>query len=391
MEEIFIPASGMAAEDVLLSEWLKEPGDEVAEGEPVAVVETDKATVELSGTSAGRLSRHLVEAGARVPGGTTVAYLLSKGENEPGTAAPIQSSVAEPEVESPRAPLAPARERTGDGRHTLSPRQRRAMAEAAAANAASAPAASAPAASAPAASAPATASSTNGDGATGPAVAKRSSDRSSNRRATAALVSESWRTVPHFSVGRDVRLDGLLEAVSTLKAAGVAVTVTDFLALSLSSALQALGEEPDVGLAVATDWGVLIPVLRSLSGRSLPEVAALRQAAVGRARSRRLDSADTAPPFATLSNLGPSGVTWFTGVIPVNQVALVTVGEVSLRPAVEGRGLVVAPMMSAVVTADHRHYDGVDSARLLGEFVDNLAQLTDAQLNGAQLNPERSR
>ncbi|HXW78407.1 MAG TPA: biotin/lipoyl-containing protein, partial [Acidimicrobiales bacterium] len=84
MEEIFIPASGMAGEDVLLTEWLKEPGDEVDAGEPVAVVETDKATVELSGTTTGRLSRHLVEAGARVPGGTTVAYLLADGEMEPG-------------------------------------------------------------------------------------------------------------------------------------------------------------------------------------------------------------------------------------------------------------------------------------------------------------------
>ena len=63
MEEIFIPASGMAVEDVLFSEWLKQPGDEVATGEPVAVVETDKSTVELSGTTAGRLGRHLVEAG----------------------------------------------------------------------------------------------------------------------------------------------------------------------------------------------------------------------------------------------------------------------------------------------------------------------------------------
>jgi pyruvate/2-oxoglutarate dehydrogenase complex dihydrolipoamide acyltransferase (E2) component len=73
VEEIFIPASGMAAEDVLVSEWLKQPGDPVAAGEPVAVVETDKAIVELSGESSGRLSRHLVPSGARVPGGTTVA------------------------------------------------------------------------------------------------------------------------------------------------------------------------------------------------------------------------------------------------------------------------------------------------------------------------------
>ncbi len=79
--------------------------------------------------------------------------------------------------------------------------------------------------------------------------------------------------------------------------------------------------------------------------------------------------------FATLSNLGAAGVTWFTGVVPLNQVALLTVGAVALRPAVEGRGLVVAPMFTALLTADHRRYDGADSATLLGAFVDSLGQL----------------
>ncbi len=104
MEEIFIPASGMAGEDVLVTEWLKEPGDEVAVGEPVAVVETDKATVELSGTTAGRLSRHLVEAGARVPGGTTVAFLLANGESEPGSQEP-PAPVRRPQPQRPHRSL----------------------------------------------------------------------------------------------------------------------------------------------------------------------------------------------------------------------------------------------------------------------------------------------
>ena len=194
MEEIFIPASGMAAEDVLVSEWLKEPGDQVAIGEPVAVVETDKATVELSGTTAGRLSRHLVEAGARVPGGTTVAYLLEDGESEPGNGggppppvtAPLASSSlpdAEDEVRGQGVPepIPPPEARRSDGRHTLSPRQRRALAE----------------------PAPSGASSTADPGvaavAKGPSTAE---PQSTNRQATAALVTESWRSVPHFSVGR---------------------------------------------------------------------------------------------------------------------------------------------------------------------------------------------
>ena len=376
MEEIFIPASGMAAEDVLVSEWLKQPGEEVAAGEAVAVVETDKATVELSATVPGRLSRHLVDAGARVPGGTTVAYLLENGEAEPGapagaTLVVAAQVVAAPEADSGPPPTGLSDERRSDGRHTLSPRQRREMAEAAQGSAhVGAPVAlTIPEAGiAPAAAGTA--------GSTAPSAAT-----SSNRQATAALVSESWRTVPHFSVGRDVRVDGLPDAVASARAAGTAVTITDFLALALARALANLGEPPDVGLAVATDWGVLIPVLRSLVGRSLAEVAALRQVAVDRARSRRLDSSDAAPAFATLSNLGPAGVTWFTGVVPVNQVALVTVGEVSLRPAVEGRGLVVAPMLTAVVTADHRRYDGADSAKLLGEFAEQLSGLIEAHFD----------
>jgi pyruvate/2-oxoglutarate dehydrogenase complex dihydrolipoamide acyltransferase (E2) component len=161
---------------------------------------------------------------------------------------------------------------------------------------------------------------------------------------------------------------------------GTQATVTDFFVLALSRGLHDLGEQSDVGLAVATDWGVLIPVLRSLDSASISDVAALRQAAVSRARERRLGSGDTAPVFATLSNLGPAGVTWFNGVVPLNQVALVTVGEVSLRPTVEDGAIIAAPIFTAVVTADHRRYDGVDSAKLLAAFVEHLAGLTAGAL-----------
>jgi pyruvate dehydrogenase E2 component (dihydrolipoamide acetyltransferase) len=352
VEEIFIPASGMAAEDVLVTEWLKQPGDQVTAGEPVAVVETDKAVVELSGETSGRLSRHLVPTGARVPGGTTIAYLLAEGEDEPGATVAAAPTTAPPPADAPTTPTV-ADDNGAPTKHALSPRQRRALAEA-------------------------SASSTNRPAnETTPEAAKapgRSS--SSNRDATAALVSESWRTAPHFSVGKDVRADGLSDAVQVLRSAGTQVTVTDFLVLALSRGLQDLGEQSDVGLAVATDWGVLIPVVRSLVNASIADVAALRQAAVGRARERRLSSADTAPVFATLSNLGPAGVTWFNGVVPLNQVALVTVGEVSLRPVVEDGKIVAAPVFSAVVTADHRRYDGADSAKLLAAFVENLTGLT---------------
>ena len=101
MEEIFIPASGMAGEDVLVSEWLKEPGDQVAVGEPVAVVETDKATVELSGTTAGRLVASPGRGRRSGPRRHHRSLLCSRrGESEPGN-----GGGSPPSRRPPRSPL----------------------------------------------------------------------------------------------------------------------------------------------------------------------------------------------------------------------------------------------------------------------------------------------
>ncbi|MCU1489057.1 MAG: branched-chain alpha-keto acid dehydrogenase subunit [Acidimicrobiaceae bacterium] len=396
MEEIFVPASGMAMEDVLFAEWLKQPGDPVAAGEAVAVVETDKSTVELSGTTAGRLSRHLVAAGDRVRGGVTVAYVLAEGETEPGgsqePAAPASALAPQPGASADPVPA-----KAAGGAHTMSPRQRRALARAEAPSApppfdpsalSGAPveepveAALVPTADVDEAPGAPAASASTGSTATAPTsgspAPRAASADSSNRRATAELVSESWRTVPHFSVGREVRAEGLLAALERLRSDGVKATVTDLLVSALGHALEGVGEASDVGLAVATEWGVLIPVLRGVASKSPAELAGQREAAVGRARARRMGSADATAPFATLSNLGTMGVDWFTGVVPLGQVALLTVGQIAQRAVVEGRGLVVAPSFTAILTADHRRYDGVDSARLLAGFAEHLDKLAGA-------------
>lgn len=389
MEEIFVPASGMAMEEALLTEWLKQEGEPVAPGEVIALVETDKSVVELSAGVEGTLSRHLVEAGARVPGGTTVAFVLQAGDSEPAGAAQDQgrgpdagghaasSTTAQQAQAGTEAPAPPSSEGT-EGRHRLSPRQRREMAQSASASpvdvdpspvtedvappASNLPVGAAPIAGAPIAAAPA-----------GSAPSAPDSAQSSNREATAALVTQSWRAVPHFSVGLDIRADGLRAGVEAARRTGAPATVTDFLLLALSQALTAEGQEADVGLAVATQWGVLVPVVGPLKDATVADVVPLRQAAVERARSRRMSSRDSATVFATLSNLGTAGVSWFTGVVPWGQVALLTVGELTDRPAVEDGRLVVAPMLTAIVTADHRRYDGADSARLLSSFAQNLS------------------
>jgi pyruvate/2-oxoglutarate dehydrogenase complex dihydrolipoamide acyltransferase (E2) component len=81
MEEIFVPALGMAMEEATLVEWLRQPGDAIAAGDLIAVIDTDKSTVEIEAETAGTLGPHLFEAGATVPVGTAIAHVLAEGES----------------------------------------------------------------------------------------------------------------------------------------------------------------------------------------------------------------------------------------------------------------------------------------------------------------------
>jgi len=83
MEEIFIPATGMAMEEATLVEWLKQPGEPVAAGDAIATVDTDKSTIEVEAESDGVLGPHLFEAGASVPVGVAIAHVLAPGEEAP--------------------------------------------------------------------------------------------------------------------------------------------------------------------------------------------------------------------------------------------------------------------------------------------------------------------
>jgi pyruvate dehydrogenase E2 component (dihydrolipoamide acetyltransferase) len=192
------------------------------------------------------------------------------------------------------------------------------------------------------------------------------------RRAIAEAVAKSWAAIPHFAVGRDVDAVSLLAGLAAARATQPGVTVTDLLLVSLAGALHADGRPSDIGLAVATEWGVLIPVVRLVAGQTVGDIAGIRKDAVERARARRLGSDDATVPFATLSNLGSMGVEWFTGIIPIGQTALLTVGAIVDRPVVHAGGIAIRARFSATLTADHRRFDGADSARLLARFVEGV-------------------
>lgn len=343
MEDIFVPAVGMAMDAATLVEWVKQPGDAVQPGDEIALIETDKATMGLSATSSGRLGMHRFAEGDTVAPGATVTVVLLDGEDESAprradadevrdsvSPAPLTESVAtQPqEVAAPLGPADVARKP-----HRLSPRQRRLAAK---------------------------------------AITDEPSDVgdvAAVRDAIGRQVSRSWTEIPHFAVYRDIDADGVTDRLATEP---VAVSVTDLLIRSLGRAVSAYGPSA-IGLAVATRYGVLLPVLPGAADHSLAEIAELRRAAVERARNRRSTEDDAQTPLVTLSNLGTHGVDWFTGIIPLGQRGLLTTGTLQQRAVVKDGRLAAGWRLSAVLNVDHRAWDGADAANLLAEIARQIA------------------
>jgi pyruvate dehydrogenase E2 component (dihydrolipoamide acetyltransferase) len=368
VREVTIPSVGMAMTEAVLNAWLKNPGDSVASGEAIAEIETDKSSLDLESPGDGVLGRHLVAAGATIPVGQVIVRVLEPGEAEPDEA---QGAGATPHVAADPAAGAVAAgaaaagtrgqavgaavpgargqavgaavpgargqaARTGPhdrAPHTLSPRKRRELREQAEAQA--------------------------------QAAAGRRGARF--RAAIAQHVSESWRTIPHFAVVREIDARGVNQALAALRGGGLAATATDLLLRALALAVTAEADTTgDLGLAVATPDGVVIPVIADVPSLRPAALVAARAAAVTRARDGQLSARDLAAgPVASLSNLGGYQVDSFTGIIPAGQKLLLTTGTIADRPVVADGQVVVRPSLAATLNVDHRHFDGDHAARIL--------------------------
>jgi pyruvate dehydrogenase E2 component (dihydrolipoamide acetyltransferase) len=350
VREVTIPSVGMAMTEAVLNAWLKNPGDSVVSGEAIAEIETDKSSLDLESPSDGVLGRHLVAAGASVPVGQVIVRILEPGETEPQdndnagprTAEPAAAEAAgTAEAGVDGAPDDVARTR-GEDRvpHQLSPRKRRELREQAQA-----------------------------------AAGQRGSRF---RAAIAEHVSESWRTIPHFAVVREIDARTVNQALDAMRGNGLPATATDLMLRALAQAVAVAAEADtagDLGLAVATPDGVVIPVIADVPGLGPGALVAARAAAVARARDGRLSARDLAAgPVASLSNLGGYQVDSFTGIIPAGQKLLLTTGTIADRPvAVDGQ-VMVRPSFTATLNVDHRQFDGDHAARILADFQAALDQ-----------------
>jgi pyruvate dehydrogenase E2 component (dihydrolipoamide acetyltransferase) len=379
VKAVVMPALGVAMSEGLLLQWLKSAGDTVAMGDPIMEIETDKATVEIESPAGGTVGPLLFQPGAVVPVGVEMTRILEAGDDSADPAGRRDDELSTqsmapgprpgPETGATIDDRAASEPPANDGRvvsgdrapNRLSPRERRLARErelgqgALAQDVANDPGPPKFAVPEPARREP-----------TGGSVSGK------HRELIATKVSESWRTIPHFAVTREVDATSMIALRQRWSAESDRPSLTDLMLRALALALSDLGEPGsiDLGLAVATPRGVAIPIVRKVLALDLGGLRREREAAVARARAGRLLPADlTEPPRSTLSNLGPQGIDSFTGVIALGQMSLLTVGRVMPRPHVTGGEVSVRDSFFATLNVDHRYLDGDDAARLLIAFV----------------------
>ena len=430
--DIIMPALELAQETGKVVHWLKRAGDTLRKGEPIVEIETDKVTVEIEAPASGVLRDVTAQEGDVVPVGRTIAIVV--GTDEAGAAAaaatvmPPASAAATGAIPIPptavsaaggavkASPLARriaeqhgvdiARVRTpsgrvekadvlayvesqkaaGNGREgrlvAASPKARRLAAERGldlAAVRGTGPGGAVLAVDVPVARvAPASAAMPSAPRVGAPGVG-------TVWRIMAERMTTSWTTAPHFYLVREVDVSRLVSWLDRArKQTGVHITYTDLLIKLVAAALSrhprvnaswrddAIAQHTDIniGLAVAIDDGLVVPVIHRADTLGLAEIAARREDAVSRAQAGKLRPGDIQGGGFTISNLGMYGVDAFSAIVNPPQAAILAVGRIADRVVARNGQPAVLPTMMLTLSCDHRALDGARGAQFLGALAD---------------------
>ncbi|MDZ7882112.1 MAG: dihydrolipoamide acetyltransferase family protein [Mycobacterium sp.] len=374
--------------EAIIQTWLVSVGQEIAIGDPIAEIETEKAVVEYAAEVEGIIAQLVAEQGATIAVGEPIAVVTAPGETadavdisarDPESAASVIEKITEIAEPAPQAnghrlfatPLVRkiAREKGIDlttvmGTGPAGRIVRRDLDRLPAPEPVEVPA---------------------------PAVTSEPRQRdgftdiplTGMRKAIARRLTESKTTVPHFYVSADCRVDALLELRRNVNTAAPAkVSVNDFILKAVAAALVEVPEAnsiwhgdsirrfdgADIAVAVAVDGGLLTPVLRGVDRLPISSVAAQVADLAARARAGRIKQQELEGGSFSVSNLGMYGVDAFSAILNPPHSGILAVGGASQRPVVIDGELAVGTVMSVTLSADHRVIDGAVAAQWMAAF-----------------------
>ena len=388
-DEVKLPRLGQGMESGTIVKWLKSEGDAVEKGEPLYELDTDKVTQEVEAEASGVLLKITVPEG-EADVGTTIAVIGEEGEEVPELAATEPEPAPKEEVATPAtaAPVAevaaPAQGNGAGARIKASPLARRIARErgielgslkgTGPEGRVVAEDVERAAAGAPTVAAPTAAPVPTGEVERVPLT--------SVRRTIARRLTEAWQApVFQISMSADMtRAQQLHDRLAERTREGEPrPTVTDILTKACAAglmrhrAVNALWAEDaielhpsaNVGIAVAIEAGLVVPIIHQAERRTIAELAAARADIVTRARENKLRQEDLEGGTFTISNLGMYGVEQFVAVLNPPQAAILAVGAIEQKAVPIETGFEVRPLMTLTLTCDHRSLDGATAADFL--------------------------
>ena len=395
---ITMPKWGIEMQQGTITEWHAAPGGALAKGAPLLEGETEKIVNSVEAPVAGTLRRIVAETGSTEAVGALIAVFADAAVSEAEIDAfitgfkPADASFDHADAPAVPAAAAPALDAAAEGEARISPIARRiaerlgvditqvkgtgrngrvskedveAYAASIGVQAGATPVAAPVVASTAAAAA------------TGEGVVR---EKMTSMRATIARrLLESKQGIPHYRLAADVDLTALLARRAALRAAGTEVSVNDLLVRACALTLvkhpavnaQLQGDEvhkfphADIAVAVATDGGLVTPIVRSADTKSAAQIGAETGDLATRARSGKLTREEITGGTFTLSNLGMFGIDRFDAIINPPQVAILAVGAGADRVIARGGGVVVAKVATLTLSCDHRVVDGAIGAQFL--------------------------
>ena len=375
--DILMPPLSQTSDTLLLLEWLKKPGDTLKKGEALFTVETDKASLEVEAPESGTLYEILAEPNTEVEIRTVIGRILKEGEQP---AMPQKAPAAEPEptaqpITEQISPQSTAAVQPPDHHQTRtfsSPRARR-LAEQHGIDLTLAQA----------------------SGPRGMIVEKdvaaliqkgKTAERipqSAIRQVIAQRMLSSHLGSAPVTYMSEVDATDLVgtrqRMLARLAENQLRPTFTDFFIWIACQALKAhpqfnavyqddsliVAEDIDLALAVDTERGLVVPVLRNAGSLNIEQITARRASLVERAQSGKLSADEMSVGTFTLTNLGSSGVDFFTPIINPPQVAILGIGRIREVPAVKDGGIFIRSVVGLALTCDHRVIDGAPAARFM--------------------------
>jgi pyruvate dehydrogenase E2 component (dihydrolipoyllysine-residue acetyltransferase) len=391
---VVMPALELTQETGKLVSWRKKEGEAVAKGETLLEVETDKAVVEVEALADGFLAGVQAKEGDVIAVGRTIAWIVNKGEAAPADEVPaaVVASATTPAARAAESAAASADAAIAGARLKISPKARR-LANELHVNLDAVRGSGAGGEILASDIEAAAKSSAVSPSVVAPSSGAKIETLTAIGRLMAERTTQSWTSVPHFFLVREVDASALQETREKLTLSAAAnssgkITHTDLLIALVARVLVQhprlnaswtpngiqLHPEVNIAIAIAVNDGVIAAVIPNAHVTSIADVATHRRDLAERAKCGKSRPQDFAGATFTISNLGMFQIDSFTAIIPTPQAAILAVGAISDRiVAIDGQPAVWS-MMTLTLSCDHRVIDGARGAQFLNDLAQAIAE-----------------